>query len=638
MSVLFSHNAFAGREVNSRLAFGNATNYCAGGGAKGMVWLSNDGSDYYSEKVFVGESDTWASVQVRGGFNTCSQPPTDPADTQVWAVSVAPDSGSSGLLSISGSEFYRGNVGRGVTEEWSSGQEANPAGFLNASLNISGIAPCSAAVNGVSTGSITVGVYRSLQYRQYRWSDGGRYDTGGAPDTEDVTIPVTRTCPLDFILNPSVLLSDNGPVEPGDPIRVDPTVNNTGTTASSDAQWQVTKFRLAPGVAIPGGAPSSTIPVSFYGNGAVVVSQGTQTFPRFSTPLTSANEVIPDGLAPGTRICYALSVQPLTQDDARWNHSDPRCVTVAKSPKVQVLGGDLNVGRGTSAVNVAPAGGSRVATSTSRSVATGLRYGSWSEYAIIASGNVTNMASGALYVGGSNATNLCTLSLLTITNNTGTGCQETQLGNFTFNTTAPSVATRFPVTANIGGGTADLYGLASGQTYSVSAPQLNVNSSQPFADDGAGKGRWVVINDPGVDITITSNLNYSNNPLSQIDDIPQIVIIARNITIAPNVTNVDAWLIAVGNGASGYINTCGSVTQGSPTSATLNSTTCNTKLTVNGPILTNKLYMYRTAGANPGDPAEVFNLRADAYIWASAYSPGNGRVPTVSTKELPPRF
>lgn len=634
--MIYSQTAFAGREVNSRLSYGNAGAYCGGGNSRGMVWLSNDGSDYYSERVIVSQNTTWVGVQVRGALNTCATPPGDAADTQVWAVNVAPSAASSGILAISGSEFYRGNVDRNAAYSWSYGQESNPVGYLNASLNVTGIAPCSAAVNGVSTGSIGVGVYRSLQYRQYSWATGARYDTNGLPDTEPVSIPVTRNCPLNFVLEPSVLLSDSGPVEPGDPLTANPTVNNTGTTASSSAQWQLTTFRLAPGVGIPAATLNNTLPVSYYGNGASIVNQGNQAFPLNNTALLAASTTIPDVPA-GTRICYALSVQPRTQDDGRWNHSEPRCVTVARSPKVQVLGGDLNVGR-SSAYNAAPVAGSRVATSTSRSPSTGLRYGSWSEYAIIASGNVSGMASGALYVDGSSDPNLCNLSLLTISNNTGTGCQANQLGNFTFTTTAPNVATRFPVTAALGGGTIDLFSLTPSQTYSINPPQVNIASSQPFADNGAGKGRWVVINDPGADVTITSDLVYANTPLSQIDDIPQIVIIARNITIAPNVTNVDAWLIAVGTGSNGYINTCGSVTPGSPTSATVNTTTCNGKLTVNGPILANKLYMYRTFGPNPSDAAEVFNLRADAYIWASAYSPGNGRVPTVSTKELPPRF
>ena len=169
---------------------------------------------------------------------------------------------------------------------------------------------------------------------------------------------------------------------------------------------------------------------------------------------------------------------------------------------------------------------------------------------------------------------------------------------------------------------------------------MNISSSQPIASDGAGNGKWVVINDPDATVTITSNINYTPGGLTKVGDIPQIIIIARNILIADSVTNVDAWLIASGTGANGYINTCSSIAAGSPSALTSNR--CNQKLTINGPVQANKLFMYRTAGSGVGvdigKPAEVFNLRGEAYLWASVHGSSNDRITTVSTKELPPRF
>jgi hypothetical protein len=63
---------------------------------------------------------------------------------------------------------------------------------------------------------------------------------------------------------------------------------------------------------------------------------------------------------------------------------------------------------------------------------------------------------------------------------------------------------------------------------------------------------------------------------------------------------------------------------------------------VNGPVLSDKLILYRTAGsgtgAASGDPAEVFNTRPDTYLWAQLVAAGSGRAETVDTTELPPRF
>ena len=62
----------------------------------------------------------------------------------------------------------------------------------------------------------------------------------------------------------------------------------------------------------------------------------------------------------------------------------------------------------------------------------------------------------------------------------------------------------------------------------------------------------------------------------------------------------------------------------------------------NGPVIANHLIMRRTAGSDPGAasgaPAEAFNLRPDAYIWATNYNQNSGRLSTVATQELPPRF
>ena len=339
----------------------------------------------------------------------------------------------------------------------------------------------------------------------------------------------------------------------------------------------------------------------------------------------------------GKKICRSTIASPRSINNSGSITSDDACVIIAKKPKVQVLGGDLVVGRATT---YNPAKVSQVTTSTSFLGTTSKYYGSWSEYAIIPSGTVSGMASGAMYVDGASGSNLCTLSVLTISNNNGTGCQATTVGNYASGSTVPNVASRFPVTNSIGGGSVDLKDLASAQTYSVNNATLNISSTQPIGSDGAGKGKWVVINDPQATVTISSNINYVASNLAAPDDIPQVVIIAKNIIIADTVTNVDAWLIATGTGNEGYINTCSTIPAGAPTG--IRSSNCNKVLTINGPVLANKLYMYRTSGgattATIGSPAEVFNLRADAYLWASVYGSSTGRLPTVSTKELPPRF
>lgn len=435
-------------------------------------------------------------------------------------------------------------------------------------------------------------------------------------------------------------------IDSGTPISLVPTIRNTGLGASKTAQWEMTTFVVPakiPANPVPGGATNATSPQSYYGYGAgplaVGVSAGSGTYTSSSPSLVVPDQ--PTGDYPvGTRICFTLSVRPYNQATTDWRHGVPFCVTVAKKPKVQVLGGDLVVGR---ASPYNPTQSSRVATSTSFSSATNLYYGSWSEYAIVPTGIVTGMASASTYVGGRTSADstLCNLSLLTFTNRSSASCQPAAVGNYLSGSTAPDLQKRFVVSAPgpISTASVDLNSLGNALVYTTTQANLSISSSAAF-----GSGRWVVINAPNTTVTITSNINYASAAsLGNMKAIPQVVIIARNILIADSVTNVDSWLIATGAGANaGIINTCSSVPSGAPTSAVLNANRCGNGLTVNGPVLANKLYMYRTAGAGTGPatgvPAEKFNLRADAYLWATVYGSGSGRVSTVSTKELPPRF
>ena len=63
---------------------------------------------------------------------------------------------------------------------------------------------------------------------------------------------------------------------------------------------------------------------------------------------------------------------------------------------------------------------------------------------------------------------------------------------------------------------------------------------------------------------------------------------------------------------------------------------------MNGPVITNMLYLRRTAGSGPdtqsSDPAEVFNLRPDAYAWARNKTEALGALTTTYMVELPPRY
>jgi hypothetical protein len=320
-------------------------------------------------------------------------------------------------------------------------------------------------------------------------------------------------------------------------------------------------------------------------------------------------------------VCYAVSVQNYTDDPTttKWRHSAPVCIKIGTRPKTQVWGGDL-IDSGLVNTSV-----------TNKSIkGTTYTFGSWIEYGIFAVKTVTGAASGSAYAGsGLTGASNCNESNLSFANSTAFGSclSSTAIGNYTNSPSIPNVSASFPSAGAPVFSGGNLTAQASG-VYTGSGT-ININGGNIAA------GKWFVLNAPGATVNISGNITYFNGTMNNVSDIPQVIIIAGNINIAGSVTQVDSWLIA-----SSSLNTCSDVAVG----ATLDSKTCNRALVVNGPVMAGQLYLRRTAGSgtsadHSGDPAEIFNLRPDAYMWASVRAVGVGnRIQTVYTTELPPRL
>lgn len=147
-------------------------------------------------------------------------------------------------------------------------------------------------------------------------------------------------------------------------------------------------------------------------------------------------------------------------------------------------------------------------------------------------------------------------------------------------------------------------------------------------------------------------LNNSSLSVDALEKLPQVLIFAKNIKVDSRVNRIDAWLISDND-----INTC--------TAGHGNSATCDTALVVNGPLYAKTVNFNRTAGAhgsvndcsaptcdnnNPQArniggvddgsiaPAEVFNLRADVYLWAQNQAARYVQATSTFTRELAPRY
>jgi len=391
-----------------------------------------------------------------------------------------------------------------------------------------------------------------------------------------------------YYLTPSVnKVNPTSVAEPGTTVTVTPNVNNSGKKNSSAAPWQVSRFYLPSGQSAPVASSDSTkSPAAYYGNGLVSLGgdSGGIFAPGDTNPGTQTDTVGDQTV--GTQVCYAVSVQNYTDDPAttNWRHSASVCIKIGTRPKTQVWGGDLI---DSELVNTSV---------TNKSInGTTHTFGSWIEYGIFAVKTVTGAASGSAYAGsGLAGVNNCKESKLSFSNSIAAGSclSTTAIGNYTNSPSIPNVS-------------------------------------------NSAVGKWFVLNAPGATVNISGDIKYLSGTMHNISDIPQVIIIAGNVNIAGSVTRVDSWLIA-----SGGLNTCSDVAVG----AALDSKTCKQALAVNGPVMADKLYLRRTAGSgtganHSGDPAEIFNLRPDAYMWASLRATGGGkRIQTVHTTELPPRL
>jgi hypothetical protein len=150
------------------------------------------------------------------------------------------------------------------------------------------------------------------------------------------------------------------------------------------------------------------------------------------------------------------------------------------------------------------------------------------------------------------------------------------------------------------------------------------------------KGKTIVVSTTG-NVTISGNITYNNGPYTNLQDLPQVLIFASNIYIEKDVANIDAWLVAGKNGGTGIIDTCKGHTIG-----IIDANTCSKKLTINGPVFATKLITNRTHGAGHAtksiDPAEVFNLRPDSYLWAYSQASNFRQAVVTHTNNLPVRW
>lgn len=313
----------------------------------------------------------------------------------------------------------------------------------------------------------------------------------------------------------------------------------------------------------------------------------------------------PDEL--GSALCFFIRVQsPDESMDGRWRLSDMDCAISGVSPRIQVWGGDAKV-----------AGDIETVTKTIE----GKQIGSWGEYGVFSNGTNYNMGSGAGLRDAPTSRSVQDWNAMTFANNS-----SSTYGRFAGNLALPTInneGTR--VTGDI-----------------------TINDVDNIIDiDGRDS---IVGNDIRGIVNITGTLRITNDlrypaVAATIRNIPRVILIANDIVIESDVTEIDPWIVS-----RNTISTCGDDLEtpeldGVPgiqpfnSLGLLSSAKCSTQLKFNGPVIAPKIYMYRTFDRADGSAAEVFNLRASNFL--SSFVGTGIDEPIASTdsiQETAPRF
>jgi hypothetical protein len=311
--------------------------------------------------------------------------------------------------------------------------------------------------------------------------------------------------------------------------------------------------------------------------------------------------------ATGDQICATLSINGTanTAED---------CIVIGKKPLFQVWGGDVWAGGsyGSGGSNTCPVDAASPGNITGVGGSGG---GSWGEYGVFALGRVSGFGSAAQpQFAGQPA------SKLTFANT-----NAANLGYYYGNPTPANgrcLSDMFDQFS--GGGTA----LPSTNVSSLSSNTYTTGNVTLSASNPISAGRKVIIVSSGT-VTLNGDIRYQTSGINDIQNLPQLVILAQNIVIQNNASQIDAWL-----SARNSLFTC-------EKPKPISKADCNAPLTINGPVVADRIVLNRTSGgeqANANQPAEKFNLRPEAFLQAYADGGASTQVRTIHQEELPPRY
>lgn len=318
-----------------------------------------------------------------------------------------------------------------------------------------------------------------------------------------------------------------------------------------------------------------------------------------------------------------------------WYVFNSSCKSIAKKPSTAIWNGNFMTAGGVD-TSLSYRFDNPVMAVEANSWVLGERrlYGSWTEFLLAAGNTVDGMGSGAALSLGSTRS--------------GDQICESDLAH-----------SNSPLTiADQSCAVLGYSGIGNNSTINARMDSYLRNQAQgsELRDLGSEAGGTIFVNGTRIiehngDLTIDRNIIVPTGPYNSIYDLPQAVIFVNgNVNITSNVTQIDAWIIA-----RGELNTCrdfsagntGAIAPGYTDIYYNDGDVCQNQLVFNAPVYANRVRLNRSYGSDPLVPAgssrmaagEIFNLRADTYLWAYAQS---GRYDSSYTesysRELAPRY
>ncbi|MBR0482728.1 hypothetical protein IJJ54_01280 [Candidatus Saccharibacteria bacterium] len=382
--------------------------------------------------------------------------------------------------------------------------------------------------------------------------------------------------------------------------------------------------------------------------------------------------------------------------DRYWGISSMSCSTVSKKPNIQVRQSGAFA---QNYIDTAVSDRSLTGDGDKRS------YGSWADYELISGKTTLGMGSGAIFWSGINFTagqkRACISSALSVSNKrcsngSGTVGNATSSTNKNLSSNPENVFNKLiarytksvtPIQGGRGESDATEYNSVGACRYNASNhsyepypasaqftclengayyAEINGSAKTPSnitslwqSSDGADSSNTEVIHVKGT-FYIGQDFHYgiANNgrvvnadpTYYSLSEIPQKIIIADDIKISPWVTHLDAWLVARNS-----INTC-YVSGSGPEIKRVSvggANSCDRQLTVTGPVIAKKLYLYRThgggkttAGGNTmqwwrnedSQGAEIFKVSPLTYLWSYSQAERYSQATTTYQRELPTKY